>query len=77
MTSTVIGCCCTFEDDGETPIEWCSVHAAVRDERDKCREALFALVQLVNSCDSLGQVAAYKAQVPKVWKQIREALDKP
>jgi hypothetical protein len=39
-------CCCRFEEDGETPIEQCSVHAEMRKQRDRFQRALEDIAEM-------------------------------
>jgi len=41
---SVDGCCCRFEEDGETQTQWCMPHSQMRDENVKLRKALEEIV---------------------------------
>ena len=58
------GCCCLFDKD-EKQINWCSVHAELRDERDRLRERLETFADFIlEECDewALAHDAARKAK---------------
>ena len=45
------GCCCLFDEDNNQ-IDWCSVHAELRDERDRLRERLETFADFIlEECD--------------------------
>ena len=46
-------CCCEFDEDGETILRWCLIHARVRDERDALKRVAREIWRDADTCNQM------------------------